>query len=186
MKKVFLTFAVALIALGVNAQEWVLDKAHANVSFSVIHLKISEVDGKFEKFDAKLTSAKEDFTDAVFEFSSEVESVNTGNSFRDKDLRSEGYFNAEKFPLMTFKSTSVTKVSGNKYKLNGNLTIKGVTKAISLDAVIRGPIDVRGSKKMGIKADGVVNRIDFGVGKSGPAVDDEITIKVSGEFTLNP
>lgn len=184
MKKYFLTLLVALISLGSFAQEWVLDKAHANVSFSIVHLKISEVDGKFETFDAKITAAKEDFTDAVFEFTGDIASINTGNKYRDNDLRSDNYFDAEKYPTMTFKSTSVTKVSGTKYKINGNLTMHGVTKPVSLDAVIRGPIEVRGSKKVGVKADGVINRIDFGVGKSGPVLDDEVVIKVSGEFNL--
>lgn len=184
MKKYLLTFLVALISLGSFAQEWVLDKAHANVSFSIVHLKISEVDGKFETFDAKVTSAKEDFTDAVFEFTGDIASINTGNKFRDNDLRSDNYFDAEKFPAMTFKSTSISHLGGTKYKLTGNMTIKGVTKPITLDAVIRGPIEVRGSKKIGIKADGVINRIDFGVGKSGPVLDDEVVFKVSGEFNL--
>lgn len=183
MKKNILFALVGLISTAAFAQEWALDKSHAHVGFTIVHLKISDVDGKFENFDAKITSSKDDFSDAQIEFSSDVSSVNTGNSFRDKDLKSENYFHAEKFPSMTFKSTSVKKVSGNKYKIEGNLTMRGVTKPVSLDAVLRGPIDNRGSKKIGIKATGTLNRIDFGVGKSGPTLDDEVALNISGEFT---
>ncbi len=184
MKKIVLSLAAVLISFLTFAQDWVLDKAHANVGFSIVHLKISEVDGSFGKFDAKITSSKEDFTDAAIDFSAEVASISTGNDRRDGHLKSDDFFAAEKHPSITFKSTSVAKVSGNNYKITGNLTMRGVTKAITLDAVIRGPIEGRGGKKIvGIKATGTINRIDFGVGKSGPTADDEVTLRVSGEFS---
>ncbi|MDT4857431.1 hypothetical protein FQZ97_918550 [compost metagenome] len=184
MKKIVLFLAAVLVSSVTFAQDWVLDKSHANVGFSIVHLKISEVDGSFGKFDAKITSSKDDFSDAVFDFSAEVASVSTGNERRDGHLKTDDFFSAEKFPAITFKSTSVTKVSGNNYKIAGNLTMRGVTKPITLDAVLRGPIEGRGGKKIvGIKASGTLNRIDFGVGKSGPTVDDEVTLRVSGEFS---
>lgn len=184
MKKIILSFAVALVSTATFAQDWVLDKSHSNVGFSIVHLKISEVDGSFGKFDAKITSSKEDFSDAVIDFTAEVASVNTGNERRDGHLRSDDFFAAEKHPTISFKSTSVKKVSGNNYKITGNLTMRGVTKPITLDAVLRGPIDGRGGKKIvGIKASGTLNRIDFGVGTSGAAVDDEVTLRISGEFS---
>ncbi|WP_367915254.1 YceI family protein [Leadbetterella sp. DM7] len=184
MKKIILSFAAALVTSLTFAQDWALDKAHSHVGFTIVHLKISEVDGTFGKFDAKMTSSKDDFSDAVFDFSAETASVNTGNDRRDNHLRSDDFFGAEKNPAITFKSTSVTKVSGNNYKITGNLTMKGVTKPITLDAVFRGPIEGRGGKKIvGIKASGTLNRIDFGVGTSGPTVDDEVTLKISGEFS---
>lgn len=184
MKKIVLSLAAVLVSTLTFAQDWVLDKSHANVGFSIVHLKISEVDGSFGKFDAKITSSKDDFSDAVFDFTAEVASVNTGNERRDGHLRTDDFFGAEKYPTITFKSTSVTKVSGNNYKIAGNLTMRGVTKPITLDAVFRGPIEGRGGKKIvGIKASGTLNRIDFGVGKSGPTVDDEVTLRISGEFS---
>jgi polyisoprenoid-binding protein YceI len=184
MKKFILSVAAALVSTLTFAQDWVLDKSHANVGFSIVHLKISEVDGSFGKFDAKMTSSKEDFTDAVFEFTAEASSINTGNERRDGHLRSDDYFAAEKFPTLSFKSTSVKKVSGNNYQIVGNLTMRGVTKPLTLNATIRGPIEGRQGKKIvGIKATGTVNRVEFGVGKSGAAVDDEVEIKVSGEFS---
>ncbi len=184
MKKIILSLAVALVSTVTFAQDWVLDKSHANVGFSIVHLKISEVDGSFGKFDAKITSSKDDFSDAVIDFTADVASVNTGNERRDNHLRSDDFFAAGANPTITFKSTSVTKVSGNNYKIAGNLTMRGVTKPITLDAVMRGPIEGRNGKKIvGIKATGTLNRIDFGVGKSGPTVDDEVTLRISGEFS---
>ncbi len=184
MKKIILSVALALVSTVGFAQDWVLDKSHSNVGFSIVHLKISEVDGSFGKFDAKMTSSKDDFSDAVFDFTAEVTSVNTGNERRDGHLRSDDYFAAEKFPTLTFKSTSVKKVSGNNYKITGNITMRGVTKPLVLDAVVRGPIDGRSGKKLvGIKATGTLNRVEFGVGKSGASVDDEVMIKVAGEFS---
>ncbi|MBX2952404.1 MAG: YceI family protein [Leadbetterella sp.] len=184
MKKIILTLAVALISTVTFAQDWALDKSHSNVGFSIVHLKISDVDGSFGKFDAKITSSKDDFSDAVIDFSAEVASITTGNERRDGHLKSDDFFSVEKFPTLTFKSTSVKKVSGNNYKITGNLTMKGVTKPLTLDAVFRGPIEGRGGKKVvGIKATGTLNRIDFGVGTSGPSVDDEVTLRISGEFS---
>lgn len=184
MKKIILSLAAVLVSSLTFAQDWALDKSHSNVGFSIVHLKISEVDGSFGKFDAKMTSSKEDFSDAVFDFTAEVASVNTGNERRDGHLRSDDFFAAEKHPSITFKSTSVKKVSGNNYKITGNLTMKGVTKPVTLDAIFRGPIDGRGGKKIvGVKASGTLNRIDFGVGTSGASVDDEVTLRISGEFS---
>lgn len=184
MKKTLLSFTIALISTAVFAQNWTLDKSHANVSFTVVHLMISEVDGNFKKFDASIKSDKADFSDAAIEFSADVSSINTGNDMRNEHLQGDGWFDAAKFPSLTFKSTSVKKVSENNYKISGNLTMKGLTKPFSMDALIRGPIDGRGGKKViGIKATGTVNRADFGVGSSGGSVDNEVAIKVSGEFS---
>lgn len=184
MKKIVLSLAAVLVSSLTFAQDWVLDKSHANVGFSIVHLKISEVDGSFGKFDASITSSKEDFSDAVFSFTADASSINTGNERRDGHLRSADYFDVANHSALTFKSTSVKKVSGNNYKITGDLTMRGVTKSITLDAVLRGPIEGRGGKKIiGIKASGTLNRIDFGVGKSGAAVDDEVTLRVAGEFS---
>lgn len=184
MKKILLTILAACIANLTFAQEWVLDKSHSNVSFTVIHLKISEIYGSFGKFDARILSEKEDFSDAIFEFSADVASVNTGIERRDNHLRANDFFGVEEHPTLTFKSTSVTKDTGPIYKINGELTMKGVTKPLTLEAVIKGPIEGRNGKKIvGVTAWGEVNRIDFGVGKSGPSAEDIVTLRVSGEFS---
>ena len=185
MKKVLLSLAAGLVSVATFAQTWSLDKVHSNVGFTITHMMISDVDGSFKSYDAKLTSSKVDFSDAVFEFSAEVNSINTGNDMRDGHLKSPDFFDAAKYSAVTFKSTKIKKGKGQSYTISGNLTIHGVTKPLVLAAVIKGPVENPRSKKqmMGIIASGKVNRIAFGVGTSGSTLSDDVTIKVSGEFT---
>jgi polyisoprenoid-binding protein YceI len=127
IKKAILLLFVTLSSA--SGQSWFLDKSTSSVGFSIVHLKVSTVDGSFGVYDAKFTAAKKDFSDAVIEFSADVVSVNTSSKSRDNHLRKDEYFDAAKFPKLTFKSTSVKK-AGSAYKITGNLTIKGVTKPV--------------------------------------------------------
>ncbi len=187
MKRLFLAPVALLLALTANAQTWTVDKAHAKVGFTVTHLLLSEVDGNFKTFDAKITSAKPDLSDAVMEMTADVNSINTENERRDGHLKGADWFDAAKFPTLTFKSTSFKKVDGKKYKATGDLTMHGVTKPVTLDVTLNGPItqeSPRGKQeKAGLKVTGTLNRVDFGVGKAGGAVvSEEIAINVNGEF----
>ena len=187
MKRLFLAPVALLLALTAHAQTWTVDKAHAKVGFTVTHLLLSEVDGNFKTFDAKITSAKPDLSDAVMELTADVNSINTENERRDGHLKGADWFDAAKFPTLTFKSTSFKKVEGKKYKATGDLTMHGVTKPVTLDVTLNGPItqeSPRGKQeKAGLKVTGTLNRVDFGVGKAGGAVvSEEITINANGEF----
>lgn len=183
MKKLNIIAVLLLVAASASAQTWAVDKGHAKLGFGITHLMISEVDGQFKTYEASITSAKDDFSDAVFEISADIAGISTDNENRDKDLQSEGFFDAAKFPKLTFKSTSFAKVEGNKYKLVGDLTMKGVTKSIEMDVVINGPIDRRGKKVIGLKVNGTFKRTDFGVGRPGAAmVSEEVLIIANGEF----
>ncbi|NBA87114.1 polyisoprenoid-binding protein [Emticicia sp. CRIBPO] len=185
MKKTILLALGLFTSVATFAQNWTLDKAHSKLSFTVTHLMISEVDGGFKNFDAKITSSKADLSDAVFELTAQVNSISTDNERRDGHLKSPDFFDAEKFPTLTFKSTSFTKVEGKKYKLAGNLTLHGVTKPVTLDVVLNGPVENARSKKpmVGLKVSGTINRIAFGVGTSGPSVSDDVELRAAGEFT---
>jgi len=168
------------------SQTWSLDKDHARIRFTVSHHMISEVDGYFKTFTAMMTSSKKDFSDAVFELTAQTASINTDHEERDGDLRGDQFFDVEKFPTLTFKSTSFKKISGNKYSLAGNLTIKGITKPITMDVTLMGPEPHPGTGKpsIGIKAICKINRKDFGVG-TGLAevlVADEVELRATGEF----
>ncbi len=188
MKKLTLLAAIVLVAGSTFAQTWSVDKAHARLGFGITHMMISEVDGDFKAFDATITSSKDDLSDAVFELSADVNSINTENDYRDKDLKSATYFDAEKFPKLTFKSTSFKKVEGNKYKLTGDLTLKGVTKSVDLDLTLNGPVPHPRSKKLvaGFKVTGVIKRTDFGVGGPGGAMlSEEVQLMANGEFGKN-
>lgn len=184
MKKITLVATALFLSFTTFAQTWKVDKAHAKVGFTVTHMMIAEVDGNFKTFDATLTSSKEDFTDAVFEVSADINSIDTDMEFRDKDLKGENYFDAAKFPTLTFKSTAISKVADKKYKLTGDLTMKGVTKPVTLDMTLTGVgKDPRSQKpKAGFKITGTIKRTDFGVGKASPAVSEEVELRAVGEF----
>ena len=127
-----------LLAGIASAQTWALDKSHAKLGFGVTHLLISEVEGSFNAFDAKITSSKEDFSDAVIELTADTKTINTNNEDRDKHLKSPDFFDTEKFSTLTFMSKSLKKVEGKKYKLTGDLTLHGITKPVTLDVTLNG------------------------------------------------
>jgi polyisoprenoid-binding protein YceI len=186
MKKINLLAAVLMLSSSVFAQtRWAVNKAHAKVGFTVTHLSISEVDGNFKKFDASLTSSKPDFSDAVFEMTADVSSVSTDNDMRDNDLKSDHFFDAAKYPNITFVNKSITKLDDKKYKLTGDLTIHGVTKPVTLDMTLTGVGKNMQNQKpiAGFKVTGTINRNDFGVGHMPSAiVSDEVEIRAVGEF----
>ncbi len=115
MRKLGFLVAGLLVALVSNAQssQWEFDAAHSGVRFGVSHMVISEVEGKFSKFDGEVTSSKADFSDAKISFTIDVASVDTDNADRDEHLRNEDFFDVAKFPTMTFVSKSMDKVSDN-------------------------------------------------------------------------
>lgn len=184
MKKI--TFVAAfLVSFASFAQTWNVDKAHSKLGFTVTHLMISEVDGNFKTFDATIKSSKEDFSDAVFEVSADVNSLNTDNENRDKDLKGASGFDVEKHPKLTFKSTSISKVDAKKYKITGDLTLKGVTKPVTLEMTLLGMgKNMRTQKpKAGFKITGTIKRTDFGVGGMPAAVvGEDVELRAVGEF----
>ena len=188
MKKLFILCFAVLTTIATQAQTWTADKAHSKLSFTVTHMSISEVDGTFGKFDATVTSSKEDFSDAVFNLTADVASIATGNEMRDGHLKKEDMFDATKFPNLTFKSTGITKTADKKFALTGDLTIKGVTKSVTLDLTLLGTTVGRDGKKLaGFKAGGSINRKDFGVGAGMPAMmlSESVELRASGEFKAN-
>lgn len=190
MKKIALLAFVAFSSTLVFAQtKWGVDPVHSSVSFSVPHLVISEVDGSFKKFNGDFYNTKPDFTDAAINFTVDVASVDTDNEMRDKHLKGDDFFNAEQFPSMTFKSTSMKKVSGNKYALYGNLTIRNVTKPVKFDVTYGGTAkDGYGNTKAGFKATAVINRFDYGLKwnalteAGGATVGKDITVDLKLQF----
>ena len=187
MKKIFTLVATALLLQTASfAQTWKVDKAHSGVKFTITHLAVSDVDGTFKDFDATITAAKADFSDAKVNFTANVSSVNTDNDRRDGHLKSEEFFDAAKFPTLTFVSTGIKAAGTNKYKLSGNLTLHGVTKAVVLDMLYRGTITNPMSKAptAGVKVTGTIKRSDFGFGSKygAPMLSDEVEITASGEF----
>ena len=190
MKKITILASVAAALMFsftvVDPAVYNLDKAHSSVGFTITHLSISDIDGSFKTFDAKFTSSKEDFSDAIFDFTADVNSINSDNEKRDGHLKSPDFFDAAKFSTLTFKSKSVKKVAGNKYTIIGDLTMHGVTKIISLEAVIRTGVNPMSKKNIvGVKVNGSVNRSQFGIGASMPGtmLSEDVIVRGSAEFS---
>lgn len=189
MKKTILVALVALFSqVSVQAQTvWKSDKAHSKLTFSVVHLGISDVEGLFKDFDVTISSSKADFSDGVFELTADVKSIDTEIEMRDNHLRSADFFDAEKFEKITFKSSSIKPAGKNKYTLSGNLTMHGVTKPVSMNLLYRGTIvhPMNKSNVAGFQLTGTLKRSDFNIGPNfkAPMISDEVVIKADGEFT---
>jgi len=187
MKKSILLCAVVLLSAAAFAQStWKNDPMHSKLGFTVTHLMVSDVDGIFKDFTCTIIASKPDFSDAKFQLTVNTTSINTDVDYRDKDLRGPNYFDVAKFPTITFTSTGITKVATNHYKLTGNLTLKGVTKPVSMDLWYRGTITNPMSKKddAGFKLTGTIKRSDFGFASQAGTtmLSDDITINANGEF----
>ncbi|MBK7651446.1 MAG: YceI family protein [Flammeovirgaceae bacterium] len=154
--------AFLLVAGLANAQTtWKIDKNHSSIGFNVTHMVISEVSGNFKTFDATVVNKADDFTGAEIEFTAQVASINTENENRDKHLKSDDFFNAEKFPEIKFKGNLAKE--GGKYVLKGAFTMRDVTKEVAFDVTYGGQIDTGRGYKAGFKLTGKINRQDFGL-----------------------
>ena len=188
MKKINILLAALVVVFSSFAviENWKVDKGHSRLGFTITHLGISDINGSFKNFDVTIQSAKPDFSDAVIDVTADVASINTEIESRDKHLVGADFFDAAKFPTITFKSTSIKNVGKNKYKLSGDVTLHGVTKPATMDLVYKGTVENPMSKKQtaGFQVTGVIKRSDFAVGEKFPApmVSDEVTIKADGEF----
>ncbi|MES2647186.1 MAG: YceI family protein [Bacteroidota bacterium] len=187
MKKLSIIVSAFLVLTAFTTiKPWTNDKPHSQLGFTVTHLGISDVSGTFNDFHATVVSEKPDFSDAVFELKANVASLDTRVEARNNHLKSADFFDAEKFPALTFKSTSIKKVSDNKYKLTGDLTLHGITKQVIMDLNYNGTIQNPMSKKptVGFQITGVIKRSDFALGEKFPApmISDEVRIKADGEF----
>ena len=139
-----------------------IDTTHSEVQFKVKHLVISTVSGHFQKFEGTLESNEPDFSDAKIKFSADVNSIDTNNEQRDGHLKSDDFFNAEKFPAITFVSKELKKEGLSNFKLIGDLTIRDITKTIELDTEYAGlAIDPWGNTKIGFEVTGKINRFDY-------------------------
>jgi polyisoprenoid-binding protein YceI len=165
---------------------WKNDDPHSQLGFTVTHLGISEVSGTFNDFDVTVTSLKPDFTDAVFELTANVASLDTRVEARNNHLKSADFFDAEKFPTITFKSTFLEKTGNKKYKLTGNLTMHGITRPVTMALQYNGTVENTMNKKQtaGFQLTGTLKRSDFGIGVTflESVISDEVRIKADGEF----
>lgn len=144
--------------------KWVIDPTHSEVQFKIKHLVISTVTGSFKSFNGVATTTGEGFDNASINFSMAVNSIDTNQQQRDEHLKSADFFASETYPEINFHSVSFTKVADDDYELTGNLTMKGVTKPVTLKAAYGGSAkDAYGNRKHGFEVTGKVNRREFGL-----------------------
>lgn len=188
MKKATLILSLIFVSVSLFAQKvWTADPYHSKLGFTVTHLGIADVPGHFDKFDVTITSSKADFSDAKVEMTAQVNSINTRVEPRDNHLKSADFFDAEKFPVMSFTSTSIKTLSKNNYELKGNLTLHGITKPVTVKMTYRGTTsnpNANGAPVAGIQITGKIKRSDFAIGNGfpPPMISNNVEIKADGEF----
>jgi polyisoprenoid-binding protein YceI len=190
MKRLFA--ALPLLIAGVahaDAAEWKLDLSHSSVGFSVPHLVISSVEGRFKEASSKINIDDADPTKSQISVEIKPDSIDTGDAKRDEHLKGVDFFEVKKFPKLTFKSTKIAK-AGATYKLTGDLTIRDITKTVTLDATLSAPVKTPwGNHARAAKLTGKIKRSDFGLKwnkaleAGGVVVGEEVTIDVKAEVT---
>lgn len=192
MKKLFLMAAVVgLASLPASAIDtYSIDTAHSEVGFQIRHL-VAKTRGRFDAFQGTVKMDAANPAASSVEFTIEATSINTVNENRDKHLRSADFFDVEKFPKITFKSSKVTKTGDNTYDVTGTLTMKGVSKELTLPVTYTGQVkDPWGNTKGGFETRTVLNRKDFGISwnaaldAGGFVLGDDVTVEITLETKL--
>ena len=172
MKKLFLIFLALFIAsfmitanVARAAEEFKADKVHSTIGFTITHMMVSKVTGSFNDYDSAIQFDPKDLTNAKFDFTIKVPSIDTKNEARDKHLKSADFFDAEKYPEIVFKTKKVALKSGNDYVVTGDLTMKAVTKEVELPVTVQGPVKnpMGTDMVLGIESHFSLNRQDYGV-----------------------
>ncbi len=188
MRKLTFILSLLILPLSVFAQDtWVEDPAHSKLGFTVTHLGIADVPGHFGDYDVTITASENDFSDAQIELTVQTASIDTRVEQRNDHLKSPDFFNVEKYPTMTFKSTGIKELSEHNYELSGNLTLHGVTKPVTVTMIYHGTVQnemTQGVPKAGIQIIGTIDRSDFNLGNGfpPPMISNEVRIKADGEF----
>ena len=186
MKRLPTLFLVFVFALTASAavETYTIDPVHSSVGFSIRHF-VSKVPGRFTKFDGTITVDRDNLENSSVEATIDVNSVNTASAKRDAMLMDAGFFATDKFPTMTFKSTSWKKTGENTFDVTGNLTIKGVTKQTALKVTLLGfGPGMKGAKLSGWEATTTLNRNDFGVSSFPKILGDDVAVDITVEADL--
>jgi polyisoprenoid-binding protein YceI len=188
MKRLALALALLpALALAAEATTWNIDPAHTQSTFTVRHMVISNVRGEFQSTKGVVKLDAQDPTKSSVDVTIDAASIHTREERRDAHLRSPDFFDVQRFPTITFRSTKIEK-AGSGYKVTGDLTMHGVTRPVVLDATLTSEVKgVAGETRRGAQATTKVNRQDYGLKwnkmvEAGPVVGDEITIEISAEL----
>lgn len=168
----------------ITSGDYKIDPMHSTIGFAIRHLEINWVEGRFKDFAGTIHYDESDLTKSSVEFTAKIESIDTGVTPRDNHLRTADFFEAEKYPEMTFKSTRVERKGKQGGVLHGDFTLKGVTKQVSLPFTITGAIkDGQGNTRFGISAKTTINRRDYGITWGKPMAGGGLDI--GNEVTIN-
>ena len=169
--------------------KWTLDASHTQLQFRVRHMMLTNVTGDFKKFEVDVETQGDDFSTAKISATLDTGSVTTGNEQRDTHLKSDDFFNAEKYPEIKFTGTSLTHVGDDHWILQGDITIRDVTKPVSFEVLYMGMIDDPwGNRKVGFEVNGKIKRKDFGLKwdvvteAGGVVAGDEVRIHCNAQF----
>lgn len=169
---------------------WNVDQSHTEVGFSIRHLMIATVRGRFGQFNGTITGDLSDFSQAQIEAEIDASSIDTNDAERDEHLRSGDFFEVDKFPKISFRSNEIVPAGDNRYTVRGDLTIRGVTKPVELDTTFGGTAtDPWGNSKAAFNAQAKLNRKDFGLTwnsvleTGGVLVGDEVDLNLNVELT---
>lgn len=184
-----LSMMVALPVVASAQNVWEADPFHSVLGFTVTHLGIADVPGHFDDYEVTITSARDDFSDAVVELTVRTASVQTRVEPRDEHLRSPDFFDVERYPTMRFKSTSIRRIGTGAYELTGELTLLGVTGTETVTMYHRGTIAnpmADGAPVAGIQIEGSIDRSRYGLGDGfpPPMISNNVRIKADGEFGI--
>lgn len=162
MKKLNFLMALVLLGTGAMAQTtWTIDNVHSKIGFSVTHMAVAETEGKFNDYTGQVVTKGSDFNGAEVTFTAKTSSVDTDNERRDNHLKSPDFFDAAKYPEITFKGILVKE--GTKYKLKGDLTMHGTTKPVDFDVTGGSVVNTGRGEKSGFKFTGKLNRKEYGL-----------------------
>lgn len=187
MKKLSILFLSLVFAWSSFAQKtnWNVDQFHSSLNFSIMHSGISMVNGKFEDYAGTLTMQGDNLENALFDFTIQTKSINTNVDPRDNHLRSADFFEVEKYPTITLKSTKIIKTGKpNHYVLHGKLTIKGVTRDVIADLYYGGKMASEQGEKIGFRAVATINRFDYNINYDPTAagIGKDVQIEVHLQF----
>lgn len=188
MKKILSIVAVMLFTVSTFAQKTLVsDPYHSRIEFNVIHLGISDITGNFDKADLTINANEQNFANSTLTFEVDMNTINTHVEPRDNHLKSADFFDVANHPKMTFKSTSLKRVKKNYYKVNGNLTMHGVTKPVEVTLIYRGSTANPQNKKVthGYQVLGTLKRSDFNVGPNFPEAMISDLVRIKGNFELS-
>ncbi len=182
MRRLFTFLAIVFLALPLAAQDFKIDPNHSSANFSVKHLLVSTVRGRFASgVTGTIHLDSQDISKSTVIADIKTDTIDTDNSMRDKDLHSEKFFDVQKYPDIKFQSTSVQH-RGDDYVATGNLTIKDVTRQVELPFTLT-QAEVRGKKKIGVEAHLTINRLDYHVeyDSTGTTVSKDVEIEIDLE-----